>query len=218
MRQFSELLDEADSAWPMVRTWIRDARNPVEALPARDPDRVDALVAAQVTTHSTMGAIIYETGGLLIDSGWLRILGSGHPRLRRSLPGWNDGRSVRQPGELPSFLLIGDDVLGGFFAINGGGLGLGTRNVCYFAPDRHEWEDLERGYTEFLQWTLVGELDQFYAGFRWPGWADEVRMLDGDTAYSIYPPLWSEGPSIQNRIRRAIPIAELYDMSIGDDA
>ena len=36
-----------------------------------------------------MGAVIFETGGILIDEGWLRILGSGHPRLPRSLPDWN---------------------------------------------------------------------------------------------------------------------------------
>jgi hypothetical protein len=37
-----------------------------------------------------MGAIVYHTGGLLIDHGWLRILGGGgHPRTQRSLMSWN---------------------------------------------------------------------------------------------------------------------------------
>ena len=67
MRGLDELINTEDPAWPMVQTWINGARNAVEVLPPQDPDRGEALVAAQVTTHSTMGAIIYETGGLLID-------------------------------------------------------------------------------------------------------------------------------------------------------
>ena len=30
----------------------------------------------QMPTSSPMGAVIYETGGILIHHGWLRILGS----------------------------------------------------------------------------------------------------------------------------------------------
>jgi hypothetical protein len=117
-----------------------------------------------------MGAIIYETGGLLIDFGWLRILGSGHPRLPRTLPGWNLGRTIDVAGRTLAFLLIADDVLGGFFAINGGGLGEGHRNVFYFAPDSLAWEDMELGYSDFIQWCLSGDVAQFYGGYRWEGW------------------------------------------------
>jgi hypothetical protein len=218
MRQLDELINTEDPAWPMVRTWINDARNAVEVLPPQDPDRGEALVAAQVTTHSTMGAIIYETGGLLIDHGWLRLLGSGHPRLPRSLPAWNAGRTALGTGDAPDYLLIGDDVLGGFFAVNGGALAVTIGNVCYYAPDRLEWEDLGRGYTEFINWCLAGDLAAFYEGYRWTGWETEAAEVIGDRAYSIYPPLWAAGPSIQDRDRRLVPIAELFAMYIGDAA
>ena len=56
----------------------------------------------QVTTHSTLGALAYDTGGLFIDNGWLRLLGSGHPRRRRTLPGWNAPRAQ-------GYYLVGDD-------------------------------------------------------------------------------------------------------------
>ena len=218
MLTLDELIDAANPAWPMIQEWVRSARNPVEVLAASDPQRGEVLVAAQVTTHSTLGAIIYETGGLLVDSGWLRILGSGHPRLPRSLAGWNAGRSVLEPGEPPSFLLVADDVVGGFFAINGGGLGIAQGNVFYFAPDRLEWEDLDRGYTAFVDWSLSGDLELFYAGQRWQGWDAETAQLAGDRAYSIYPPLWAQGPPIGERSRRAVPLAELYGLYAGDDA
>lgn len=70
-----------------------------------------------------MGAIVYETGGLLIDHGWLRILGSGHARLPRSIASWNQGRTIFGDVDPPGYLLVADDVVGGLFAINGGQLG-----------------------------------------------------------------------------------------------
>ncbi|MBK9577976.1 MAG: DUF2625 family protein [Fibrobacteres bacterium] len=91
------------------------------------------LVQLQVTTRSPMGAIVYETGGILVDHGWLRILGSGHPRLDRGLFGWNQGRTIHKPGEPPSHLLIADDLLGGYFAVNAGGLGTKMGKVHYLS-------------------------------------------------------------------------------------
>src|SRR5215813_320832 len=106
-RPLQELLNTDEPAWPLVQSWLQEATSPVEVLPPSDPARGEALVATQVTTRSPMGAIIYETGGLLVDRGWLRLLGSGHTRLPRSLPAWNLGRSWRENGESPPFLLIG---------------------------------------------------------------------------------------------------------------
>jgi hypothetical protein len=77
-------------------------------------DRCEALIVTQVTTRSPMGAVVYETGGLLIDHGWIRVLGSGHPRLPQSLPDWNQGRTRRANEEILGFYLIADDVLGAF--------------------------------------------------------------------------------------------------------
>ena len=85
MRPLSELIDTEDPAWPEVQEWIAGATNPVEVLPVDRANRDSALLAIQVTTRSPMGAIVYETGGLLIDHGWVRILVSGHSGLRRSL-------------------------------------------------------------------------------------------------------------------------------------
>src|SRR5262245_58532849 len=109
MRSLDQLLEKDDPAWPLAEQWIQTAMNQVEVLPASDPSRSEALVATQVTTRSPLGAIIYETGGLLVDHGWIRILGSGHPRLPRSLPHWNLGRSVEKIGGSPTFVLVADD-------------------------------------------------------------------------------------------------------------
>ncbi|MGH9768748.1 MAG: DUF2625 domain-containing protein [Blastocatellia bacterium] len=216
MRTLDQLLETDDPAWPLAQQWIRVATNQIEVLPASDARRSDALVATQVTTRSPLGAIIYETGGILVDNGWIRILGSGHPRLPRSLPDWNLGRTTAKIGEYPTFILVADDVLGGFFAINGGALGEDRGNVCYFAPDTLEWESLEKGYTEFIVFCLNGDLQRYYEGYRWNAWETEVSALAGDKAFSIYPPLWAKGPDISERGRRPVPLTELYSLYVGE--
>jgi len=217
MKQLHELIDLDEPAWPLVRQWIAEATNQVEVLPPiDDATRERALLDTQVTTRSPMGAVIYESGGILVDHGWLRILGSGHPRLPRSLPAWNMNRSISEAGEVPPFLLIADDAIGGFFAIDGGGLGLDPGQVCYFAPDTLEWESLEVGYSKFLDWCFTGDLEQFYENVRWPGWQDEMREVRGDQAMSVYPYLSAEGPPIGERSRRPINVAEIYSLYVGE--
>jgi hypothetical protein len=210
MRGLTELLEQKEPAWPLVQEWIRSATNPVEVLPPSDPQRGEALVRLQVTTRSPMGAVVYESGGLLVDYGWLRILGSGHPRLLRSLPEWNYGRTWTDPHRPPPLLLVADDVAGGFFALNGGGLSGPSGNTFYFAPDNLQWEDLGFGYTDFLRWALMGDLSQYYENCRWPGWETEVQHMHGGQALSIYPFLWAKGPPMAERARGLVPVEEVY--------
>ncbi len=214
MRPLSELIDTEDPAWPEVQEWIAGATNAVEVLPVNEADRGSALLAIQVTTRSPMGAIVYETGGLLIDHGWLRILGSGHSRLPRSLASWNEGRTMFGEGQQPGYLLVADDVLGGFFAINGGSLGPEMGSVFYFAPDTVEWESLDFGYSQFLFWCLQGNVAGFYESLRWPGWEQEISTLNGDQAISVYPFLSAKGPPIAERNRGVVPISEMFSLHV----
>ena len=114
MRTLDELVDTQDPGIKKIREWMHGAVNECVLLPP-SPQREQVLLQTQVSTRSTMGAIAYETGGVLIDGGWLRFLGSGHERINRTLPDWNEGRSK-------GFYLVADDVVGGYFAINGGPL------------------------------------------------------------------------------------------------
>lgn len=213
MRSLDELISE-EPAWPLVQEWIAQATRTVEVLDATEPSRSDTLHALQVTTRSPMGAITYETGGLLLDHGWLRFLGSGHPRLKRSIVDWNRGRTWQDPASPPAILLVADDILGGLFAVNGGALKGAPGHVHYFAPDTLDWESVELGYTEFLGWALSGDLDTFYAGYRWEGWETEVGALSGDQGLSVYPFLFAEGPPIHERSRKAVPMSELFDFQL----
>lgn len=216
LKQIHDLINQDDPGWPVVQGWIAEAKNHVEILPPPDnATREKALVNTQVTTRSPLGAVIYESGGILVDHGWIRILGSGHQRLPRSLPDWNFGRSFSESGQQPPFLLCADDVIGGFFAIDGGALGIAPGKVCYFAPDRLTWENTKLGYSEFLVWCFQGDVGKFYQSLRWTGWEKEIATLGGNEALDIYPFLSALGPPISERSRRTAPLASIYKVQIG---
>jgi Protein of unknown function DUF2625 len=215
MRPNDELINKADPAWNFVKEWIDSAKNKVEILAVDSIKAKEALYKTQVSTRSPMGAVVYMTGGLLIDDGWIRILGSGSERLGRTLPDWNKGKSFREFGEASSFLLVADDAIGGFFLLNGGGLGRDLGKIYYFSPDNLEYEPIGISYSEFLQFCFNGDLDEFYNGMRWTRWRDEVSKLDGDNVFNFYPFLWtSEGKDINKNSRKEIPAEEQYRLNI----
>jgi len=213
IRDLSQLINTKESAWPMIRTWVKEAKNQVEVLPPTDPARSRALLATQVTTRSPMGSIIYETGGLLVDHGWLRILGSGHPKLPRTLPDWNRSMGNNLTPNAPPFLLVADDAIGGFFAIDGGVFGK-PGNVFYYAPDSLRWEDTGKSYTDFIDFCFNGDLEKFYEGLRWQGWQADLKRLPGDKGFMIYPFLFAAGPPIDARQRKPVPLSELYGLFV----
>lgn len=215
MKSAEELIEKADPGWTIVQDWIKTAKNKVEVLPVNAVNAKEALYKTQVTTRSTMGAVVFMTGGILVDDGWIRILGSGNSKFNRILPDWNKGKSFKEFGEKPSFLLIADDAIGGFYLLNGGGLGKDLGKVYYFSPDNLEYEPLDITYSEFLGFCFNNDLDKFYEGNRWDGWRKEVSKLKGDQVYNFYPFLWTaEGSDINKNTRKVIPIEEQYSLNL----
>lgn len=213
-RSVSELTSDT-SAWPLLLQDIANAKNKVQVLPLIKDQNKEAIYHTQVTTHSFMGAIVYFTGGILIDNGWIRILGSGSTKLKRSLPEWNKGKSFKEFGEYPTFLLIADDADGGFFAINGGEFGTDKGQIYYLSPKKLKWEALHISYTEFINFCLMGDLNQFYDDLRWKGWENDLKKLDGDHVFNFYPYLWTkEGKDINSAVKNIVPVQEQYDFNI----
>ncbi|MCA9610653.1 MAG: DUF2625 family protein [Myxococcales bacterium] len=212
MRGLEELVDRSEPGIALVREWMTTAKRPVELLPCVPEDGQRTLLDLQVTTRSPMGALAYETGGLLVDDGWVRVLGAGCARLPRTITRWN---GIGGPHRLPGAILVGDDALGGFFAIDGGRFGGAHGGVFYGAPDTLEWEALDMSYSAWLGWLFEGDLDGFYGEDRWPRWRDEVRSLGGDRAFLVYPFLFCEGPPTAERSRGDVPIEELWGLLMG---
>ncbi|MEZ6035988.1 MAG: DUF2625 family protein [Planctomycetota bacterium] len=214
-----ELQDLQAPGMQLVREWVARSRHDVEVLPADAEGGRRCLHSLQVSNRSPLGAVALVTGGLLVDHGWVRVLGSGHARLPRALDLWNglaDGGGVESAQRLPGALLIGDDALGGFYAIDGGALGATIGNVCYFSPDQLLWERVASGYADWLAGLLSGDLEEFYSGQRWTDWRSEVASMSADRAVTIYPPLWRKGPPIDLRSRAQVPIEELWRLHLVD--
>ncbi|MEP7011026.1 MAG: DUF2625 family protein [Acidobacteriota bacterium] len=206
MKILNDLLKTDESAITLVREWVAEAEVQCEILPPGE-NRADILVALQITTRAPLGALAYETGGVLIDHGWLRCLGSGHPRLPRDLHSWNAGRS-------DGFLLVADDVVGGFFALNGGALGPDLGQLYYWPPADLDWTALDMGFTEFFQFCLSGRLAAFYESLRWPGWDRDTATLAGHACFGFYPFLWTREGSKEGSHRAALPVAEVFDLKV----
>ena len=204
-RPLSALINKQDPGWTLVSEWIKEAKNQVQVLPKNQARADSALFAAQVTTRSPMGAIIYETGGILVDNGWLRILGSGSSEMERDLMGWNKGK---QKG----FLLVADDILGGFYAINAGAFGQeSVGKIFYFAPESLHWQTTNKTYSEFIFFCFSGKLADYYHGLRWKGWEQEVQNLNGNQGIACYPFLFTkEGKEVAKNKHSVVPITELW--------
>ena len=215
IRKLDELVNLADPGWPFVQQMIDSAKNKIEVLPCDTNKAKLALYQTQVTSRSLMGAIIYTTGGILVDGGWIRILGSGSKQLNRSVPDWNKGKSYKNFGDVPGYYLIADDAVGGFFAVNNGFLGKELGKTFYLSPDRLVWEPLDMTYTDFLYFCFSDNLGEFYKNLRWLKWRKDLIKLKSDEVYNFYPYLWTkEGKNINKNKRKKVPVEEQFKFNM----
>lgn len=224
MREVDELLNVDDPAWPLLLQELSGTDVPVEVLPGDAETGRASLLQLQVSARSNLGGIVLNSGGLLVDSGWLRIFGSPGDAHALRLPGLaeiNAVPSTFDPAWRPGAgLVVAHDVLGGVFALNGGNPRAAGRpgepgEISYFAPDSLGWEALGAGHSAWLSWILSGGLQDFYGGLRWDGWRSEVSVLNGRQGLSFFPPLWSAEArqDLLATSRRAVPMAELLGLS-----
>jgi hypothetical protein len=155
------------------RDWVATSARNVEVLePLRGEETLSAL---QVSGDSTLGAIARETGGILVDDGWFRLLGGGSDRLP-SLAEWAGLTEEPFAEPVDGGLCVAFDAVGGFFVLLAQ-----TRRVHSFMPDTLAWQDTALGYSQFVHWTMHGDVDAFYGDLRRPG-----LELPADEALSIH--------------------------------
>jgi hypothetical protein len=184
-----------------------------------DPAQGQAcLHRLQVTAASALGAMVLHSGGLAVDGGWLRVFGGaavpGGPPSLAQVNRMFDPRWRPDAG-----LVVGHDVLGGVFALNGANPPAFGRpgqpgQMVYFAPDTLGWQELEVGHSTWLAWLASGNTAQFYADLRWPGWEAEIRALAPWQGIAVYPFLWSEQAQadLAATTRRPVPMPEILGM------
>ncbi|MCQ8772863.1 DUF2625 family protein [Streptomyces telluris] len=225
MREIDELVNVDDPAWPELQEMLSVSSVPVQVLPADIDESRRCLLQLQVTARSVLGALALNTGGLLVDNGWVRVFGGGgSPFAGGGLP------SLAQVNRFPADfdpawhpatgLVVGQDVVGGVFALNGGDPAATGRpgepgQMTYFAPDTLAWEALGMGHSSWVSWLLSGRLETFYDGLRWPGWREEATALAFSQGISVYPFLWSEEAhgDLAATSRRPVPMREVIGVA-----
>ncbi len=211
VRDYDELAAAADPAWPVIEQLAAAAAVPVNVVPSGDADSGPrTLYRLQVTVHSFLGAVAGHCGAILVDHGWLRLLGSGLD----GLPSLSDANGLGEPTErstAPGHLIVAYDVLGGTFALNGGGLPGEPGEICYLGPDTLAWTPIGLpGHSGLVQWALAGGIEETFADLRWPGWEEQAEAARPGQGITAFPPLWAaesrDGSAVSRKI---ISLAEL---------
>lgn len=147
-----------------------------------------------------------NSGGLIIDHGWLRVLGSGTDQLPDVV-----SRSKPEQG----LVVTAFDILGGHFV-----WGVSTPGarptIHYFGPDTLEYEDLGQGYADWLAAMVGGATTDFYRELRWDGWQTEVAATPLDQGIHLWPPPSTvEGKDLNTVARSRMNLAELVSYYSG---
>ncbi|MCC9310793.1 DUF2625 domain-containing protein [Kitasatospora sp. RB6PN24] len=223
MRAIDELVNVDGPAWPELQRAVAASAVPVRVLPADPVEGARSLLQMQVTARSVLGGLALNTGGLVLDDGWVRVFGGGS-RADGGLPSLaqvNGFPGSFDPAWHPAAgLVVGQDVLGGVFALNGHDPAASGRpgapgQLTYFAPDTLAWEALDMGHSAWVSWLLAGKSEQFYEGLRWPGWREETAALTHAQGIAVYPFLWSEEAhaDLAGTTRRPVPMSELLGIA-----
>jgi len=212
-RSINDLVRVKNPAWPYFELLASRSNNAIQIYPGELYDGLQTLYRLQMTASSMLGGIVLNCGALTVDYGWIKVLGSGAP----GLPGVADANGLAQvPPEAGldrTGMVVAVDVLGGQFAIDGGGLGVKPGEVCYWNPSTMSWVGLGAGHTSLVEWLLTGDHTNFYAGLRWDGWQDETSTLDISEGISVYPFAWSEEFHTHELSRKAVPLSEIIGLN-----
>ncbi len=208
-----DLLETDDPAWPALDAKLRHASNAVEVLHADPLDGQRALQRLQLGVDTSLGAMALHTGGLLVDNGWLRVLGAGAQRLPGSLLDWNGLAPGRSVPAVRGVLVVAWDVIGGIFGINAGGLPGEPGLISYYSPDQHRWEPTNVAYTAFLDWVCEGDLAGFYNHLRWADWEEDLDAVGGGHGVHLWPQPWMVEPFDPDAaVRRIVAVDELTQL------
>jgi hypothetical protein len=213
-KPLADLINREDPAWPIIARAVAASRGRARILPTTRELGERGLLALQFTTRSILGAIVYETGGLVVDHGWLRLLGAGGREMVANLASANGLDHHRALAHDAVGIVVAVDVLGGVFAINSGRLHGARDNVFYLAPDTLEWRDLKVRYSGFVEWALSGDMSELYRSLRWSNWRKDVEALALDEGLQVRPPLSSEHDKKLPVVREPVYLDELWRHTI----
>ena len=154
--------------------------------------------------ESLLGAVILNTSGICIDN-WVRMIGQNNSDRR--------GAVLYNEDSIEGLVIVGQDIVGGIFAINNSKFEEGIHQIWYFAPDTLEWECLDVNYVELFHWLLSGNIDEFYNNMRWDNWREDCKLVKFDEVILIYPFLWSTECDLKTVSKKIVAYEELKKLN-----
>ncbi len=196
-----------NSLWQQINNMFINSKRELKFSIGELQDGVKVLDILKITSESILGSIVLNTSEIVIDN-WIRILGHGS-NINRSILSYNLIQEDGIAKQIDKMLIVGDDVVGGIFALNAGKFSERIGEVWYFAPDTLEWETLEMKYSEFITWIIKGNIDEFYTTMRWSEWKDQCKNIKFNDAVLIYPFLWSNEIELDKADKKIVSAEEL---------
>lgn len=163
-------------------------------------DYKDLLCAVPDSTFET---IILNTSGIIV-SHYIRLLG-GTSNIHRDIKSYNEHILNNQWNR--SFLIIGDDIVGGVYVIDMGLFG-NPGKVFFYQPDCLQWMNTDKDYTEFLAWILNGDLQEFYGKL----WTNDCEV-PFDKTILYYPFVWTEEFDIKTASAKYVSVSEIASIN-----
>ncbi|KOV76294.1 hypothetical protein ADL03_43800 [Nocardia sp. NRRL S-836] len=180
-----------------------------------------ALRQLRITAESRLGAIVLNTGGILLHDRWVRVYGGsgGGPD---GIPGITEVNRISQPADPArrpeAGLVVAHDVLGGAFVLNGpepwsSGRPGRPGDVIYFCPSTLTWQTTEMDHDHWLDWLVNGGAAGQYREVLWPTWRSDTAGLSPRQGMVVHPAPWSaefkEGYTLP--VRRPAPLQVILD-------
>lgn len=205
-KKLSTLISNDLSAKQEVEDFIKSTTEKVVFEKSVPTAANETLVKMQVTTNSYIGAIVHEYSHIITQNGLIRHIGSGSPNSRNILE-WNSLFP-----NLKSFI-VANDVFGGLFAINYGDLEGEYGEINYFSPLELTWYSLSCSHSEFVSWSFLGEIKDFYEHFYIERYSEDISKTKESNGLLIIPYLWSKEFQLIKGSAKEIPINELVSLN-----
>ena len=183
-----------DNSLSIIQNWINCSKYKVTIIP-RINNEFKCTEILGITEHSILGTIIDYVGGISISNNQLRHFG-GENKYKLSINSINQIDS-NQPRFIKGKLIVADDYYGGLFSINSNPKDGQMGTMMYLPPDSYIWEDMEIKHSQFVYWSLTGNLPLFYKSI---SKKTTTICCNYNEVCSFSPPLWVNATSYKPEI------------------
>jgi hypothetical protein len=162
--------------WSEIKRDINRARNSVRLLgEIPDPDYA-LLDLLALSPKSLLGLLISHSQGLSVDGGTIRFLGAEASRLTPGIP-QIIGPDFPLDSQSQGFLFA-YDICGGLYTCLPTQHQSSGSNLCFYHPQKKEWQFMRSGFGSFFFWCLNGEIPGYKPYLRFEGWEAAGQRLE----------------------------------------